>query len=80
MKKYLKGLFAFAIMLFPMMVNAESMTGDVPTYDEANNILVANGTPIVIEEENGNTYVTWEGGNKQLVNSETSIVGGYHNP
>ena len=37
MKKYLKGLFAFAIMLFPMMVNAESMTGDVPTYDEANN-------------------------------------------
>ena len=80
MKKYLKGLFAFAIMLFPMMVNAKSMTGDVPVYDEKNNIFIANGTPIVIEEENGNTYVTWEGGNKQLVNSETSIVGGYHNP
>lgn len=79
MKKYLKGLFAFAIMLFPMIVNAESMTGNEPIYDEANNYFIANGTPIVIEKEDGNTYVTWEGG-KQLVNSNTAIVGGYRNP
>ncbi len=88
MKKYLIGLFAFAIMLFPMMVNAETITeASAPVYYEVGQIsekqtrpfFVANGTPIVIEERDGNTYITWEGG-ERLVTADAVVLGGYYNP
>ena len=81
MKKYLIGLFAFAIMLFPMMVNAEVITTVAnPEYDSNKDIFAANGTPIVIEERDGSTYATWEGGEEQLLTNNTIVIGGYYNP
>ena len=84
MKKYLKGLFAFAIMLFPMIVNAQSITVGTPSYNAVDDVLEAKGTPIVIEEkEDGNTYVTWEGVNGEeslAIGNATRVVGGYYNP
>ena len=80
MKKYLISLFAFAIMLFPMMVNAETITEAAePVWMESDQYFIANGTPIVIEEKDGSTYATWEGGEQKLT-AATIVVGGYYNP
>ena len=80
MKKYLKGLIVFVIMFFPVMVNAEEITtAKAPEYISEENVFVANGTPIVIEEKDGSTYATWEGG-EQLLNESAIVVGGYCNP
>ena len=84
MKNYLKGLFAFAIMIFPMMVKAQSITVGTPSYNANDNVVEAKGTPIVIKEkEDGNTYVTWKGENKEesiAIGEATLVVGGYYNP
>ena len=88
MKKYLIGLVAFVVMLFPVMVNAQTITeASEPVYYEAKELnekqtspfFVANGTPIVIEDRGGDTYITWEGG-EQAVASNTVVLGGYYNP
>ena len=81
MKKYLIGLVAFAFMFLPMLVNAETITkAKTPEYNAEDDLFVANGTPIVIEEkEDGSTYATWEGGEQKLT-EWTLVIGGYYNP
>lgn len=67
-------------MFIPIMANAQVITeASEPEYYEDMNVLAANGTPVIITLKDGNTYVTWEGG-EQLVNAQTVVVGGYYNP
>ena len=84
MRKYLTGLVAFIIMLFPMMVNADEITtASAPVWMEEEQYFIANGTPIVIEERDGVTYAMWEekGEQKeQAITAGTIVIGGVYNP
>ena len=62
-------------LIIPTTVNAE----DTVVYDQANDYLIANGNAITINEENGQTIATWDGGSQVLTNNST-IIGGAYNP
>ena len=68
-------LMGLTFLIIPTTVNAE----DTVVYDQANDYLIANGNAITINEENGQTIATWDGGSQVLTNNST-IIGGAYNP
>ena len=68
-------IFCFGILNF----NA-SYASSLPIYDETYNnnqgAIYANGTPIIVSEENGKTVVSWENGSQIVPNSVTIFGGG----
>ena len=57
-----------------------SYASSLPIYDETYNnnqgAIYANGTPIIVSEENGKTVVSWENGSQIVPNSVTIFGGG----
>lgn len=68
-------LMGLTFLIIPTTVNAE----DTVVYDQTNDYLIANGNAITINEENGQTIATWDGGSQVLTNNST-IIGGAYNP
>ncbi len=85
-------LLVFASILFgKFMINANASATlsealectattiiGVPCYDSTNNIFFANGVAIEINDNNGKTVISWNGG-KQEVPSNVNVFGGAHN-
>ena len=68
-------IFSFEILNF-----TASYASSLPIYDETYNnnqgAIYANGTPIIVSEENGKTVVSWENGSQIVPNSVTIFGGG----
>lgn len=77
MKKIL--LFSLIISLGILNITT-SYASSLPIYDETYNnnqgAIYANGTPIIVSEENGKTVVSWENGSQIVPNSVTIFGGG----
>ena len=77
MKKIL--LFSLIISLGILNITT-SYASSLPIYDETYNnnqgAIYANGTPIIVSEENGKTVVSWENGSQIVPNSVTIFSGG----
>lgn len=76
----MKKIFCFlAIIATFGIINIPSYAAESPSYDSTYNnnqgAFFANGTPIVISEIDGNTTITWNGGN-QIVPNTVSVFGG----
>lgn len=76
----MKKIFCFlAIIATFGLINIPSYAAETPVYDGTFNnnqgAFFANGTPIVISEIDGNTTITWNGGN-QIVPNTVSVFGG----
>lgn len=76
----MKKIFCFlAIIATFGLINIPSYAAETPSYDSTYNnnqgAFFANGTPIVISEIDGNTTITWNGGN-QIVPNTVSVFGG----
>lgn len=78
MKKIL--LLFTLIISFGILNITTSYASSLPTYDETYNnnqgAIYANGTPIIVSEENGKTLVSWENGSQIVPNSVTIFAGG----
>ena len=76
----MKKLFCFLALIATFgLINVPSYAAEVPSYDSTYNsnqgAFFANGTPIVISEVDGNTVISWDGGN-QIVPNTVSVFGG----
>lgn len=76
----MKKLFCFLTLIATFgLINIPSYAAEAPSYDSTYNnnqgAFFANGTPIVISEIDGNTTITWNGGN-QIVPNTVSVFGG----
>ena len=82
MKKFLGLFLALAAFALPIAVSAKTInTAGTPGMVEGKNIFEAKGTPIVINEVDGKTIITWEGEKTGVeVKDTTLVVGGYYNP
>ena len=74
MIKRLLIVLGITILAMPNIVNAAS----APYYDSEKDIFVANGTAITIDEKDGVTVATWEGGEQELT-ANTLVIGGEYN-
>lgn len=75
-----KILALLSTLLVPSMVDAAVINeASTPEYDATKNVLIANGTPIVVEEVDGITYAKW-GNEKIELNDDSIVVGGSVNP
>ncbi len=76
----MKKFFCFLALIATFgLINIPSYAAEAPSYDSTYNnnqgAFFANGTPIVISEIDGNTTITWNGGN-QIVPNTVSVFGG----
>lgn len=76
----MKKIFCFLALIATFgLINIPSYAAEAPSYDSTYNnnqgAFFANGTPIVISEIDGNTTITWNGGN-QIVPNTVSVFGG----
>ena len=76
-----KILFLFTLIFSLGLLNiTTSYASSLPIYDETYNnnqgAIYANGTPIIVSEENGKTIVSWENGSQIVPNSVTIFGGG----
>ena len=76
-----KILLLFTLIFSLGLLNiTTSYASSLPIYDETYNnnqgAIYANGTPIIVSEENGKTVVSWENGSQIVPNSVTIFGGG----
>lgn len=76
-----KILFLFTLIFSLGLLNiTTSYAYSLPIYDETYNnnqgAIYANGTPIIVSEENDKTVVSWENGSQIVPNSVTIFGGG----
>ena len=78
MKKII--LLLIMIFSFGILNISTSYASSLPIYDETYNnnqgAIYANGTPIIVSEENGKTFISWENGSQIVPNSVTIFGGG----
>ena len=72
--KYFGGLFFGLLFMLPFVVNAAA--AQTPVYDAENKVFYANGTPIIIDDVDGTTVISWGEEGLQEVPATVTIYGG----